>query len=80
VVKRNYAASGSIYAYPYPACNALFQHQGMARNRGKQEAILHQIQRLIQEWVMFTPITASTALLAVGLRVTEAAIGITRLT
>lgn len=75
MVKRNYAASGSIYAYPYAARDALFQHQGMARDRGKQGAILHQIQRLIHEWVMFTPIMGLAALHAVGLRVAEAAIG-----
>jgi hypothetical protein len=77
MVKRNYAASGSIYAYPDPALDTLFQHQGMARETGSR---LHWIQRLMHERVRLAPIMESASPHVVGPRVVEPAIGITWLT
>ncbi len=63
----------------YPDLDALFQQQAVARERTR-EALLHQIQRLMYERVMFAPIMEPASLHAVGPRVEEAAIGITPLT
>jgi peptide/nickel transport system substrate-binding protein len=76
-----FAVSGGYYADGgYPDIDALFQQQAAERDRDKREAILHQIQRLIHERVMFAPIMEPASLHAVGPRVAEAAIGITPLT
>jgi hypothetical protein len=50
------------------------------RDRDQRAALLHQIQRLVHERVMFAPIMEPASLHAVGPRVAEAAIGITPLT
>jgi peptide/nickel transport system substrate-binding protein len=76
-----FAITGGYYADGgYPDLDALFQQQAMEPDREKREAVLHQIQRLIHERVMFAPIMEPASLHAVGPRVIEAAIGITPLT
>lgn len=76
-----FAITGGYYADGgYPDIDALFQQQATERDREKREAILHQIQRLMHERVMFAPIMEPASLHAVGPRVAEAAIGITPLT
>ena len=76
-----FAISGGFYADGgYPDIDALFQRQAAERDRHKREALLHQVQRLIYERVMFAPIMEAATLHAVGPRVEEAAIGITPLT
>lgn len=40
----------------YPDIDDLFQQQAQERDRKKREALLHRIQRLMQERVMFGPI------------------------
>jgi peptide/nickel transport system substrate-binding protein len=74
------AVRGGFYAYgSYPDIDALFQQQARERDRGKREALLHEIQRRIHERVMFVPMHEPASLHAVGPRVAEAAIGITPL-
>jgi len=76
-----FAISGGFYADGgYPDIEELFQQQSRERDRQKREALLHQIQRLIHERVMFAPIMEAASLHAVGPRVEEPAIGITPLT
>jgi len=76
-----FAVAGGYYADgSYPDIDTLFQEQATERNRQKREALLHQIQRLMHERVMFAPIMAPASLHAVGPRVEEPAIGITPLT
>jgi peptide/nickel transport system substrate-binding protein len=76
-----FAVSGGYYADGgHPDIDALFQQQAAERDRDKRAAILHQIQRLIHERVVFAPIMEPASLHAVGPRVAEAAIGITPLT
>jgi peptide/nickel transport system substrate-binding protein len=76
-----FAITGGYYADGgHPDIDALFQQQATERDREKREAILHQMQRLIHERVMFAPIMEPASLHAVGPRIAEAAIGITPLT
>jgi peptide/nickel transport system substrate-binding protein len=58
----------------YPDIDALFQQQAVERDRTKREALLHQIQHLTMERVMFAPIMDFRALMGVGPRVAEHAI------
>jgi hypothetical protein len=63
------------YAYGgYPDIDELFQQQAVERDKSKREAILHQIQRLTMERVMYAPIMDFRALVGVGPRVAEHAI------
>jgi peptide/nickel transport system substrate-binding protein len=60
------------YAYGgYPDIDELFRQQAMERDRGKREALLHQIQRLTVERVMFAPVMDLRGLVGVGPRVAE---------
>jgi peptide/nickel transport system substrate-binding protein len=65
-----YAAGG------YPDIDELFRQQSQERDRKKREALLHQIQRLMQERVMYAPIFEPATLHGVGPRVEQAAIGL----
>jgi MarR-like DNA-binding transcriptional regulator SgrR of sgrS sRNA len=56
--------------------DALFQQQAVERDRTKPEALLHQLQRLMQERVMHAPIAEPAALHGVGPRVEELGIGL----
>jgi peptide/nickel transport system substrate-binding protein len=76
-----FAITGGYYANGgYPDIDALFQQQATEPDREKRAAVLHQIQRLLHERVMFAPIMEPASLHAVGPRVGEAAIGTTPLT
>jgi ABC-type transport system substrate-binding protein len=61
----------------YPDIDDLFQQQAQERDRKKREALLHRIQRLMHERVMFGPIFEPAILHGVGPRVEEPAIGLT---
>jgi peptide/nickel transport system substrate-binding protein len=64
--------SQGAFAYGgYPDIDALFKQQAMERDRDKREALLHQIQKLTMERVMFAPIFDFRALMGVGPRVAE---------
>jgi peptide/nickel transport system substrate-binding protein len=64
--------SKGAYAYGgYPDIDELFQQQGRERDRAKREALLHRIQHLTMERVMFAPIMDFRALMGVGPRVAE---------
>jgi peptide/nickel transport system substrate-binding protein len=60
----------------YPDIDDLFQQQAQERDRKKREALLHRIQRLIHERVMFGPIFDPATLHGVGPRVEESGIGL----
>ena len=69
--------SKGSYAYGgYPDIDDLFRKQATERDRGKREALLHQIQRLMHERVMHAPIFEPATLHGVGPRVEEPAIGL----
>lgn len=64
--------SKGSYAYGgYPDIDALFEQQARERDRAKREALLHRIQELTVERVMFAPIYDLRGLLGVGYRVAE---------
>ncbi len=60
----------------YPEIDDLFQQQAQERDRKKREVLLHRIQRLIYERVMFGPIFDPATLHGVGPRVEESGIGL----
>jgi peptide/nickel transport system substrate-binding protein len=64
--------SKGAYAYGgYPDIDELFQQQAVERDRAKREALLHRIQQLTVERVMFAPIYDFRALHGVGPAVAE---------
>ena len=67
--------SKGSYAYGgYPDIDELFQQQARERDARKREALLHRIQQLTIDRVMFAPIMDMRALMAVGPRVIDHAI------
>jgi ABC-type transport system substrate-binding protein len=64
--------SKGAYAYGgYPDIDELFQQQASERNRATREALLHRIQQLTVERVMFAPIVDLRGLMGVGPRLAE---------
>ena len=49
-------SNGTFARGGYPDIDELFKHQDLETNRVKRQALLHQIQQLMQERVMFAPI------------------------
>jgi len=65
--------STGTFAYGgYPDIDALFKQQDAETDHSKREALLHQIQRLVHERVMFVPIFLFVWPSGVGPRVEEA--------
>ena len=58
----------------HPDIDELFHQQARERDPRKREALLHRIQQLTVERVMFAPIMDMRALMAVGPRVADHAI------
>jgi peptide/nickel transport system substrate-binding protein len=64
--------SKGAYAYGgYPDIDALFQQLARERDRTAREALLHRIQQLTVERVMFAPIVDLRGLMGVGPRLAE---------
>ena len=64
--------SKGAYAYGgYPDVDDMFQQQSRERDPRRREALLHRIQQLTIDRVMFAPIMDLRALMGVGPRVTE---------
>jgi peptide/nickel transport system substrate-binding protein len=64
--------SKGSYAYGgYPDLDDLFQQQARERDVKKREAMLHRIQQLTVDRVMFAPIMDFRALMGIGPKVTE---------
>jgi peptide/nickel transport system substrate-binding protein len=64
--------SKGAYAYGgYPDLDELFRQQARERDQANREALLHRIQQLTVERVMFAPIMDLRALVGVGPRVAE---------
>jgi len=73
--------SKGAYAYGgYPDLDDLFHQQGRERDPRKREALLHRIQQLSIDRVMFAPVMDFRALMAVGPRVADHAINIVPMT
>jgi peptide/nickel transport system substrate-binding protein len=72
-----FVVTTGTYAYGgHPDIDEMFRHQMQERDRGKREAILHRIQRLMHERVMHAPIFEPATLHGVGPRVAEPAVGL----
>jgi peptide/nickel transport system substrate-binding protein len=75
-----YVLSTGTYAYGgYADIDELFRQQSGERDRGKREALLHQIQRLMHERVVQAPIYEPATLHGVGPRVEEPGVGLNAL-
>ena len=62
---------GSFAYGGYPDIDELFQQQARERDSAKREALLHRIQQLTIERVMFAPIMDLRGLIGVGPRIAE---------
>ncbi|HSF04713.1 MAG TPA: ABC transporter substrate-binding protein [Methylomirabilota bacterium] len=72
-----FAASGGVYAYgAYPDIDGLFREQASELDPKKREAILHRIQQLIHDKVMYLPIWQLSLLTGYGTRVAEPGLGL----
>jgi peptide/nickel transport system substrate-binding protein len=72
-----FVASGGTYAYGgYPDIDGLFREQTAELDRKRREAMLHRIQQLVHEKVMFAPLWEPAILIGVGPRVEEPGLGL----
>jgi len=72
-----YAIGGGTYVYgSYPDIDGLFREQAAEQDRAKREAILHRVQQLVHERVMFIPIWDLAFIHGVGPRVEEPGLGL----
>jgi peptide/nickel transport system substrate-binding protein len=72
----SYIQSKGAYAFGgYPDIDELFQLQSRERDPRQREALLHQIQRLSIDRVMFAPIMDLRALMGIGPRIRRHTIG-----
>jgi peptide/nickel transport system substrate-binding protein len=68
------ATKGGLYAYGVlPEVEDLFQRQARELDRKKREDLLHQIQRILADRVVFAPIWENAAITGIGPRVEEPA-------
>ena len=71
------AASSGIYSYGgYGDLDGLFREQASELDPKKREAILHRIQQLMHEKVMYLPIWQLSVLNGYGPRVAESGLGL----
>jgi peptide/nickel transport system substrate-binding protein len=69
-----YSKGASAYG-GYPDIDELFQQQGRERNPSKREALLHRIQQLTVDRVMFAPLMDLVGLMGVGPRLADHTLG-----
>ena len=67
-------SQGAFASGGYPDIDTLCQQQAIERNRTQREAVLHRIQQLTIERVMFAPIMDFRALVGLGPRIAEHAL------
>lgn len=73
----NYVVSWGEFAYGgYPDLDDLFKQQARERDPTRREGLLHALQRLVQERVMFAPLFEFVGLHVVGPRVAESGLGL----
>ena len=71
-----FVVTGGIRAYGgYPDIDGLFREQAVEVDPKRREAMLHRIQKLMHERVMFAPILEPAFLSGVGPRVEQSALG-----
>jgi peptide/nickel transport system substrate-binding protein len=67
-------SQGAFASGGYPDIDTLCQQQAVEQNRTRREALLHRIQQLTVERVMFAPIMDFRALVGLGPRIAEHAL------
>ena len=73
----SYVVSGGTYVYGgYPDIDSLFKDQAAELDRKRREALLHRIQQLMHERVMFIPIWELAFINGHGPRVQESGLGL----
>jgi peptide/nickel transport system substrate-binding protein len=73
----NYVVSWGQFTYGgYPDLDELFKQQERERDPTRPEGLLHDMQRLVQERVMFAPLFERVGLHVVGPRVEESGLGL----
>ena len=71
-----FVITGGIRSYGgYPDIDGLFREQAVELDLKKREALLHRIQQLMHERVMFVPIVEPAFISGVGPRVADSAFG-----
>ena len=70
-IERLMVSGGSFAAGSYPEIESLFQQQAREPDRAKREALVHAIQRIAYERVMFVPIFQQAQLNGIGTRVDQ---------
>jgi peptide/nickel transport system substrate-binding protein len=71
-----FAVTGGSYAYGgYADIDALFAQQSVERDRQKRSELLHQIQRLMYDKVMYAPLFDPAFICASGPRVEVSGLG-----
>ena len=71
VTRGGFFASGVL-----PEIEELFQRQARELDRAKREALLHRIQRIVHERVMFAPVFELGPMAGIGPRVDQAGVGL----
>ena len=72
-----FVVTGGTYVYgSYSDIDGLFQEQAAELDRKRREAILHRMQQLVHEKVMYAPIWELAFLNGVGPRVQESGLGL----
>ena len=72
-----FTVSSGIYAYGgYPDIDGLFRDQAGVLDPKKREALLHRVQQLVHEKVMYLPIWQLSVLNGYGPRVAESGLGL----
>jgi ABC-type transport system substrate-binding protein len=69
-------SGGDLAFGSYPDVDDLFQQQAREPDRAKREALLHAIQRIAYERVMFAPIWQVAQLNGVRTRIDQPGIGL----
>jgi peptide/nickel transport system substrate-binding protein len=74
---QNLATSGGLYAVGViPEVDDLFERQARETDRRKREELLHQIQRILHDRVVFAPIWENAFIRGIGPRVEEASLNL----
>ncbi len=68
-------SKGSFASGGYPDIDALFRQQAVEPDRQKREALLHQIQQLTIDRVMFAQVMDRISLVGIGPRIARSTIG-----
>jgi peptide/nickel transport system substrate-binding protein len=72
-----FVVNGGAYVYgSYPDLDGLFQEQAGEMDRKRREAVLHRMQQLVHEKIVYAPIWELAFLNGVGPRVQESGLGL----